>query len=117
MHSSISQTQQDAAKKGLMLLAILFAVVLSGCLGMPKDMPEEPEIATCVPILGYSEAPYVFCASYISPNDPAKQYRVNLDDFLKGKPTLVPPQDYVKIIKWAEEVKKWGEKNCKQEIE
>ena len=96
----------------LNILFALFVLTIVGCRGIP----EEPEIAICTPILGYGEVPYVFCASDLNPDDPAKQYRVNLDEFLKGKPIMTPAQDYVKIIKWAEEVKNWGEKNCKQQI-
>lgn len=101
--------------KKMLLRISLIALVATSLFGC-KSLPEEPEIAICTPIIGYGETPYAFCVSDINPDDPAKQFRVPLDQFLKDKPIMTSASDYAKLIKWAEEVKKWGEKNCKAQL-
>jgi len=108
--SLILSIQREGIKKGFFLCLVLLAMTIASC----KGLPEEPEIAICTPIIGYGDAPYVFCTSDINPDDPAKQFRIPLDQFLKDKPIMTSAVDYALKIKWAEEVKKWGEKNCKE---
>ncbi|HZX13701.1 MAG TPA: hypothetical protein VFF49_04800 [Thermodesulfobacteriota bacterium] len=94
----------------------LFLIII-GC----KGLPEEPEIAICTPVLNYVEeskidfeSSYVFCVSDINPNDPKKHKKFPFIQFVEEKPFMVSAVDYTVKIKWAEEVKNWGEKNCKE---
>lgn len=99
------------------LLVPLVGISLTSCAS--KDFPKEPEIHVCEYLLVMVEGKINFeeskvhCVSDFDPNDPTKDTKYSLPEFLLKKPVSTAVEDYAAKLSWVEKVKTWGEKNCK----
>lgn len=95
---------------------ISLAFMLVGCPGQPV----EPEISICsldAVINGDGsinfEESKMFCISDLNPNDPTKEKKIPLIEYLNGKPIMTKVDDYARKTKWGELLKVWGKAHCK----